>query len=42
MEQEEYKMEGIAWNNISFQDNQQTISMIEEAKAPSIFKLLDE
>lgn len=42
LEQEEYKQEGIEWQSISFKDNQHTIDMIEEARAPSIFKLLDE
>ena len=41
-EQEEYKQEGIEWQSIPFKDNQHTIDMIEEARAPSIFKLLDE
>ena len=42
LEQEEYKQEGIEWQSIAFKDNQPTIAMIEEARAPSIFKLLDE
>jgi len=42
LEQEEYKQEGIEWQSISFKDNQHTIDMIEEARTPSIFKLLDE
>lgn len=42
LEQEEYKQEGIEWKNIPFKDNQHTIDMIEEARAPSLFKLLDE
>ena len=42
LEQEEYKQEGIEWQSISFKDNQHTIDMIEEARNPSIFKLLDE
>ena len=42
LEQEEYKQEGIEWQNIAFKDNQHTINVIEEARAPSIFKLLDE
>ena len=42
LEQEEYKQEGIEWQSIAFKDNQHTIGMIEEARAPSVFKLLDE
>ena len=42
LEQEEYKQEGIEWQSIPFKDNQHTIDMIEEARAPSVFKLLDE
>ena len=42
MEQEEYANEGIRWQHIQFQDNQTTIDLIENQKAASVFKLLDE
>ena len=42
LEQEEYKQEGIEWSSIPFKDNQHTIDMIEDPRAPSVFKLLDE
>lgn len=42
LEQEEYKKENIAWSQIVFTDNQKCIELIENPKAPSLFKLLDE
>ncbi|RHY75462.1 hypothetical protein DYB38_005348 [Aphanomyces astaci] len=41
-EQLEYKREGIAWVNIQFFNNQVVCDLIEDAKMPGIFPLLDE
>ncbi|CAK4616242.1 hypothetical protein LEN26_003667 [Aphanomyces euteiches] len=41
-EQLEYKREGIAWVNIEFFNNQVVCDLIEDAKMPGIFPLLDE
>lgn len=41
MEQEEYKKEGIDWENIKFVDNQEILEMIGQ-KSVNIFSLIDE
>ena len=41
LEQETYKKEKIMWDHISFEDNQETIDLIER-RPISIFALLDE
>ncbi|KAF0689084.1 Aste57867_19356 [Aphanomyces stellatus] len=41
-EQLEYKREGVAWVNIEFFNNQVVCDLIEDAKMPGIFPLLDE
>jgi myosin-5 len=42
LEQDEYVKENIAWQHIKFLDNSQTIDLIENTKATSLFGLLDE
>lgn len=41
-EQEEYKREGLSWQNIKFFNNQVVCDLIEEQKSHGIFPLLDE
>lgn len=42
MEQEEYKREKIAWQNVKYDDNMPCIELIESIQSKSIFKILDE
>lgn len=42
MEQEEYKREKIAWDNVTFTDNLLCIELIESPNTKSVFKYLDE
>lgn len=42
IEQTEYSTEAIKWDNIDFNDNQDTIDLIEKTRPPGIISLLDE
>lgn len=42
LEQEEYEREGIRWSALDFEDNQDCLDLIEGAKPPGVFALLDQ